>query len=827
MIERLRQKVLGAVEAVESMQVSLGRWLMILAAIIIVRHFLEQVSGQLKTFYFVSYFVHYPLAYIAPLLALAITLSLLSRERVERVTKLMLFAWLLTLLPPLLDLLIARTRESPELIGYLLPGPGKLTTAFLNLLNPFHGQLVGATAGIRIEAAIGCILGAIYVHLKTRSLRRSIATFFIVYAVSFFFFALPPLFVTFSRLLGSDVENVYQLFFARANVHRAFANVTPFTLSDLSNSLLDLFVILPLIVIWYRIYDREKLRSAARSIEPVQSLYHVLLTFCGIVVGARLLMGSRGLVSVGHPFDICSLVGILAASFFASLAAQTIGRLQAHDSGDTASPDDAEERRTLGTIYFALASLLALSVSYVALTFVLAFLAVYYLYYARPLRLHRFFPVSSLLIAGASLFSFELGYCAYAGAAAALWTPRSLVALALVVPALALSAKDLWAPRAPEAQGGWNLPRLLGERRARLASGAATFAAALMPAIVLRAPALFVPGAIAGVLAFAVIARMRVRLIPPALLILMAASLVAGLGLGVTGTPVLKSDLSSTTFADATRKEGTFELIEREYATEQQSYLNKGVVLFQQGEFETSVEAFRKALEIDPEYTQAYINIGTAYMRLSRFAEADRSFRKAISLDPENVLAHVGLGQNYKLSGNADAAIEELTTALGLDPENAEAAYTLALVHQDLNDLAKEIEALQLTVSVDPRNSLAHARLGDIYVANGMHENAIAAFRAALLGDTRVEHLHTRLAEAYYMMGDLGRAEEETRKEIRLRPLSASPHANLARILEEQGRTEEAIHEVESALELTADPRFQARLTEELNLLTQRIGSDR
>ena len=58
------------------------------------------------------------------------------------------------------------------------PLGGTLSGAFLNLFNPAYQQFQGATAGIRIEAALGCLLGAFYVHLKTRSLWRAVASFF-------------------------------------------------------------------------------------------------------------------------------------------------------------------------------------------------------------------------------------------------------------------------------------------------------------------------------------------------------------------------------------------------------------------------------------------------------------------------------------------------------------------------------------------------------------------------------------------------------------------------------------------------------------------------
>jgi hypothetical protein len=321
MAARLRERATGLIDIIERAPISTGRWILVLASIIALRHFLEQVSGQLTTFHFLSYFVHYPLAYIAPLLALSVVLAAMARERIERVTKLMLFAWLLTLLPPLVDLLLTGAGQQPELIGYLIPKDHTLAEAFINLLNPFYHGFQGTTAGIRIEAAAGCVLAAVYVQIKTGKPARALLTAVLVYPTMFIFFTLPSITLAVTRLFGSQLENVYQLFFARANVYRAFAGVTPFALSDLSNSLIDLILIVPLSGLWYRMYSPQGFRDTVRSIDLVTTLCHVAATAVGIVLAARLLMGSRGFVSVAHAFDVIALLGLMAAAFFTAQAA--------------------------------------------------------------------------------------------------------------------------------------------------------------------------------------------------------------------------------------------------------------------------------------------------------------------------------------------------------------------------------------------------------------------------------------------------------------------------------------------------------------------------
>jgi Flp pilus assembly protein TadD len=810
----IRQRVLRASDAVESRPIALGRWLLILGAIIVLRHFLEQLSGQQKTLYFLSYFIHYPLAYVAPLIALSVVLATFARERIERVTKLMLFAWLLTLLPPLVDVLLSRAGEGPELIGYLIPQSGTLTGAFLNLFNPAYQQFQGATAGIRIEAALGCLLGAFYVHLKTRSLGRTVLSFFAIYVTMFFFFTLPVITVELSRLFGGDIDNIYQLFFARASVHRGFANATPFAVSDLSNSMIDLFVLAPLLAVWHRMYAPDGSVPVRKVFDPVTAAFHMLTTAAGVFLGAKLLMRGGGFAPIAHPFDVISIAGLLAASFFTALTASTLREL--HRKSAPASGADRNTTVTLGVFSCTFALLFALSVSYVAMTYVMSMMAVYYFYYARPLRLVRFTPLAGLAIGAVTLFSVTLGFAAYAGGSASLWLPKSAVLACIFVPALAFLARDIWETSDQGDGGRWNLNSALGSKRARSTAALGVILASLLPAAMLRQPPLLWIGAVAGLAGAAAVLTLTQRKIPTALAVLATLSLIAGLTMGGAEAPVLTAGLADTSFSRSSRRSGEFEMFDRGSATEEHQLLADGIERFRRGDFEGAVAAFKQVTELNPDSVQAYVSIGSAYMRMDRLTEAANAFRRAMALDPNDAVARVGMAQVHKLWGQPDEALEELGRALEHDPENADAHYTKAVIYKELGELELELESLIATAGIDPRNSVAMSRLADVYLANEMHADAVSALKAALTGRTPVEHAHTRLAEAYYALGNVDAAENELRKEIALRPKLASPHANLARLLAEQGRSAEAIHEYETARSLTNDERMIEFLEREL-----------
>ncbi len=809
---RPRSRILGMAEWAEGLPISLGRWLLVLAAIVVLRHFLEQTSTDSKTLYFLSYFIHYPLAYVAPLLALSVVLSSFARERVERVTRLMLFAWLLTLLPPLIDIVVHKGSEAPELIGYLIPRGSSLGAAFLNLLNPAYERFQGTTTGIRVEAGLGCVLGAYYVYLKTRSALRTVLAFVAVYVTMFFFFALPSISLAVARLFGADVANVYLFLFAKANVHRAFVNATPFAVSDLSNALIDMIVLAPLLAVWYRLYDAGRFRKLVGRIDIPQTGLHLAATMGGAVAGARLLFGSTGLFSVSHAFDVISLIGIFAASFFTAL---TAGALRSIHKMPDRPAAELDELRTQAVFFLSFASLFAVSVSYVSLTYVLASLAAWYLYYARPFRLSRF-PLLAGFVAGAALlFMFSLGFAAYAGASASLWMPGSLTALCLFIPTLALLARDVWSP----GDDRWSLSTMLPDGRDRLVAGAGVFVASLLPSALLASPMLLIPGAAVGAVGFAVVARGKRERIPASLGGLAAALVIAACLMGACAAPVLQQQLEHRGFAEVSRKSGMFSLSGEAGGEATGDAMQQGLSLFENGDYEGAVAAFRAAIEQDPENADAYVSAGSAYLRLERLSEAARAFRKAIDLSPDSARAHLGLGQTYQLYGDYESAFSELSKALELDRNDVEVVYALAVFFQKTGNVEQEVAALERTLELDPTRSVAYTRLAELYIGNGMFQKATDVLQKAIEVNAQVEQVHTRLAEAYYRSGDLESAERELRTQIEINPKLASPHAILSRILSETGRQDEARSEIRTAISLTNDPQLKKVFESQLQSL--------
>ena len=70
----------------------------------------------------------------------------------------------------------------------------------------------------------------------------------------------------------------------------------------------------------------------------------------------------------------------------------------------------------------------------------------------------------------------------------------------------------------------------------------------------------------------------------------------------------------------------------------------KGIVFGKSGRFEDALEAFDRAINLDPDHMAAWVGKGSSNLSVGRCKEALNSFDKAINLDPCIAMAWRGRG---------------------------------------------------------------------------------------------------------------------------------------------------------------------------------------
>jgi hypothetical protein len=103
-----------------------------------------------------------------------------------------------------------------------------------------------------------------------------------------------------------------------------------------------------------------------------------------------------------------------------------------------------------------------------------------------------------------------------------------------------------------------------------------------------------------------------------------------------------------------------------------------GVVLKSKGELDASIDSYKQAIKIKPDYAEAYSNMGVALKEKGELDAAIDSHKQAIKIKPDFAEAHSNMGNALKDKGELDASIDSYEQAIKIKPDYAEAHHNLS-----------------------------------------------------------------------------------------------------------------------------------------------------
>ena len=119
------------------------------------------------------------------------------------------------------------------------------------------------------------------------------------------------------------------------------------------------------------------------------------------------------------------------------------------------------------------------------------------------------------------------------------------------------------------------------------------------------------------------------------------------------------------------------------------------------------IEAYEKAIELDPGSAGALVNLGTVYFNTRNFTMAERYYTLATEADPEYALAHFDLGNLCDECGDRGRALEHYLAALRISPNYADAHYNIALLYQGARQNMKAVRHWMAYLKLDPSSEWA------------------------------------------------------------------------------------------------------------------------
>ncbi len=187
--------------------------------------------------------------------------------------------------------------------------------------------------------------------------------------------------------------------------------------------------------------------------------------------------------------------------------------------------------------------------------------------------------------------------------------------------------------------------------------------------------------------------------------------------------------------------------------------------------FPKAREAAEKALELDESLAEAHSALAVVKFSYDwEFTAAEREFRRALEINPNYSDAHKMNSYYLTAMGRFDDALKEMTRAQELDPLNLEkiAGSGEVLYHQRRYDQA--IEQYGKALEMDPNSGFVHWALGRTLLAQGKYDEAVAELKKSIPLSGESPDEPAELARAYALSG----RRDEARKILEeLKSLSA------------------------------------------------------
>lgn len=241
-----------------------------------------------------------------------------------------------------------------------------------------------------------------------------------------------------------------------------------------------------------------------------------------------------------------------------------------------------------------------------------------------------------------------------------------------------------------------------------------------------------------------------------------------------------------------------------------EAYRIRGSALAAEKKYEQAMQDFSKAVELEPTKASPYLDVALANIALQRLPEAEENFKKAIQVDPAAVQSYIDLANFYRAQNKVPEAEQVLQQGVKWNPNAIPVYLTWAAIlsgtgkQPDADSVLGELRT-HMPQSVDAARSI-----GDFYFERKMTDQALAEYKRGLDLASKAPLqqrvvLQERIEDLYLSTEQTEQAaavDQDLMKEV---PKDITGRIGHGRVLMAQGKSQEAVSELQSVVSDAAD----------------------
>jgi tetratricopeptide (TPR) repeat protein len=233
--------------------------------------------------------------------------------------------------------------------------------------------------------------------------------------------------------------------------------------------------------------------------------------------------------------------------------------------------------------------------------------------------------------------------------------------------------------------------------------------------------------------------------------------------------------MAAGNFAEAARDYTAVTRAMPEFA---EGYLNLGLALEQAGQMDAARTALEKSLALKPGLRGANLFLGLVAYRQNRYKDAEDRLQRETRTNPGDAKAFMWLGVCYLAEDRPQDAIPPLDKAHALDPKDADILY-----HRGHAYLMMANASYDAMFELNHDSMRVHQVLGEAYATGFRTEQAIQEFELTVKMAPQQPGLHEELADQYWVAGEVDKAADGYREELRIDPNAVTAKYKLGSLL--------------------------------------------
>ena len=235
-----------------------------------------------------------------------------------------------------------------------------------------------------------------------------------------------------------------------------------------------------------------------------------------------------------------------------------------------------------------------------------------------------------------------------------------------------------------------------------------------------------------------------------------------------------------------------------------------------------AVEQYKVITEKDPKDVDSLVMLGRLERVLEDSVSAEGAFKKVLAIDPDNEDAVTGLASVYSDRGDAKSASALLEKLTKKNP-SPRAFLSLASNYESMHEYSLAADAYKKAIDLDSTHTEWKAALAQDQALAGKYDAALATYQDLASSSPQDAQPYLGMAQIYLEKKDFAKAHEMIDKAKSLDPDNLEVRYNEVLVLENEGKTADAITALKSVLDATTkrtyDPQqrsVRARMLEKL-----------